>query len=106
MPFVKEGSGCTIEAKYRSYICNFFIRDEVFEKIKYSSDYQLYLKERENFIRWIDLKNTCLQMMLEEKRLTLIHNMKELIEILKEMPLESYAFPDLNSVKENKLITV
>lgn len=45
-------------------------------------------------------------MMFEEKRLTFIHNMNEIIEILKEIPLESYAFPDLNAIKENKLITV
>lgn len=105
-PFVKEKSGCTIDAQYRSYICNFFICDEVFERIKSSPDYDTYLKERENFIKWIDWENTSLQMMFEEKRLTLINNMNEIIEILKEMPLETYEFPDLNPINENKIIKI
>ncbi|MGN0145170.1 MAG: hypothetical protein ACI398_09305 [Clostridium sp.] len=103
-PFVKEGCGCTIDPQYRSYICNLFICDEVLEKVKDNPDYDSYIKERENFVRWIDWENTSIQMMLEEQNLNLIHHMDKVIEILKELPFEHYEFPELNPIKEKDLI--
>lgn len=98
-PFVKEGCGCTIDPQYRSYICNFFICDEVLNEIKDNPEYNSYIKERDNFVRWIDWENTSTQIMLEEQNLNLIHNMDEVIEILKKLPLEHYEFPQLNAIK-------
>ncbi len=39
-------------------------------------------------------------MMFGEKRITHIHNMNEIIEILKEMLLENYVFQDFHVIKE------
>lgn len=97
-PFVEEGKGCTIKPQYRSYVCNFFICNEVLDKIKENPDYDSYIEERENFVRWIDWENTSMQMMFEKQHLNLIHNMDDIIKILKEMPLEQYEFPELNSI--------
>lgn len=102
-PFVKEGVGCTIRPQYRSYVCNFFICNEVLCKIKENPDYDSYMKERENFVRWVDWENTSIQMMLEEEKLNLIHNMDKIIEILKKLPLEHYEFPQLNPIKNNNI---
>lgn len=102
-PFIKENCGCTIEPQYRSYVCNFFICDEVLNTVKNNPEYDSYIKERENFARWVDWENTSIQIMLEEQKLTLAHNMEQVIEILKEIPLEQYEFPTIKPVSERAL---
>ena len=98
-PFVKEGVGCTIPVQYRSYICNLFICEEVTSKFNEFTEYEKYIKERESFVRYIDWENNSLQALLEEKHLNLIHNFGQVIQILKEMPLENYEFPELEPLE-------
>lgn len=98
-PFVEEGIGCTLPAKYRSYICNFFICDEIINKLKDNNEYLKYEKERDSYVRWINWENTSLQVILEEKHINLIDNFYEVIKILKEVPLEHYEFANLEEVE-------
>ena len=97
-PFVKEGTGCTIPAKYRSYVCNIFICEEITEKLKNNEEYQKYEKERDSYVNWIDWENNSIQGMLEEENINLINNFHEVIEVLKKLPLEHYEFADLKEI--------
>lgn len=97
-PFVESGEGCTINPKYRSYVCNFFICDEITEKLSNSKEYDKYIKERNNYIRWIEWENENLQEMLCNENLNLIHNFDQVIEKLKSIPLEYYDFAKLQKI--------
>ncbi|MDD6794542.1 MAG: hypothetical protein PUE01_03895 [Clostridiaceae bacterium] len=98
-PLVQEGKGCKIPARYRSYICNLFICDEVTKALKDNIEMKKYLDERQNYVRWIEWENNSIQMYLEEKALDLQKNFDEVINILKEMPLERYEFPALKEIE-------
>lgn len=105
-PFVKPGEGCTIPAQYRSYICNFFICDEVINKISHKKEYNKYIEERQNFVRWIDWENYSLEMMLREKNINLEENFDEVINVLKDLPLEQYEFPKLPEISEHEEVKI
>lgn len=98
-PFVKSGEGCTLPAKYRSYVCNFFICDEVINKISHMEEYKKYIEERENYVRCIDWENYSLEMMLREKNINLEDNFDEVINVLKDLPFQQYEFPKLPEIK-------
>lgn len=97
-PFIKEGEGCTIPVKYRSYVCNFFICDEINEKLKDNAEYFKYKKEMKSYARWIDWENGSIEMMLKKRNINLINNFQEVIEVLKELPLEEYEFANLKEI--------
>lgn len=97
-PFVESGEGCTINPKYRSFVCNFFICYEITEKLKDNHEYSRYIEERDNYIKWIEWENENLQEMLYHENLNLIHNFDGVIEKLKETPLESYDFAALDKI--------
>lgn len=105
-PFVKQGEGCTIPKQYRSYVCNFFICEEVTDKIKHKEEYNKYVEERQNFVRWIDWENYSLEMMLREKNLNLEENFNEVIAVLKDTPLEQYEFPYLPPISEHEEVKI
>lgn len=98
-PFVKAGEGCTLPAKYRSYICNFFICQEVTTKLNKYEGFKDYINERDNYVRWINWENTSLEALFYEKRINLIDNFQEIIDILKDIPFEQYEFKELDPIK-------
>ncbi|WP_242850859.1 hypothetical protein [Clostridium algidicarnis] len=94
-PFAKEGYGCTIPAKYRTYVCNFFLCSEVIDSIKELDNYDLYVRERERYMRWLDFENQNLEHILRENHLSLSSNLEGVIKALQELPKEDYEFPKL-----------
>lgn len=94
-PFVKLGEGCSLPMKYRSYICNFFICNEINEDLEKYDAFKNYIKERDSYVRWVDWENNCLEITLREKELTLTENFHEVISTLRDIPLENYEFPNL-----------
>lgn len=96
--FVKPGEGCMIPPKYRSYICNFFICDEIINDAKRDNKLDSYLEERDRYIHWIDWENNSIQALLEEQHIDLVHNRSEVLEVLKNMPLENFEFEHLKAI--------
>ena len=81
------------------YVCNFFICDEVINKISHMEEYKKYIEERENYVRCIDWENYSLEMMLREKNINLEDNFDEVINVLKDLPFQQYEFPKLPEIK-------
>lgn len=97
-PFVKSGYGCTLPPRYRTYVCNFFLCDEVIEKIKGNSSFEAYIKERERYVRWVEWENTSLKEILFENKLDLVKDFDGTIKLLQEIPLNIYDFPQLQPI--------
>lgn len=97
-PFVKEGYGCTIPAKYRSYICNFFICKDVTSRLLQPDKYEIYKRERDSYVKWIHWENENLEYMLKENNLNLIDHWQECLELLRNTPMEHYEFPKLEPI--------
>ena len=97
-PFVKQGIGCTLPRRYRSYVCNFFICDEIVKKAEKYDEFKNYIRERNSYVRWIEWENLSLQELLDEKKINLADNFEEVINALKSIPLEECEFPNLNSI--------
>lgn len=98
-PFVIEGKGCTLNEKFRTYICNFFICDEITDSIINNEIFKKYIKERESYVRWIKWENSSLQSLLVNNKINLIDNFSEVIYILKETEFNEYEFPNLNEIQ-------
>lgn len=98
-PFVKEGTGCTIPSKYRSYICNFFICDEVTRAVKNCNIYKEYIKERSSYVRWIKWENYSNEMLLQNYGINLMNNFDDVIQVFEDVPLELYEFEKLPEIK-------
>jgi len=94
-PFVKSGYGCSLPPRYRTYVCNLFLCDEVIEKIKDDRYFEAYIKERERYVRWVDWENTALKEILFEKKLNLVQDFHGTIKLLQQIPLNIYDFPQL-----------
>lgn len=97
-PFVKEGMGCTIPAKFRSNVCNFFICDEVKSKLSSSPLFQKYEEECRKYSSFIKWENDGLELMLRHMNLDLINNFNQCINILKDLPLNQYEFPNIEAI--------
>lgn len=97
-PFVKSGVGCTLPKRYRSYVCNFFICDEIIKKIEKHDEFKNYINERNNYVRWIEWENYSLETFLIEKKLNLKNGFDEIVNILRDMPLREYKFKNLDSI--------
>ena len=97
-PFIEPGKGCSLDIKYRSFICNFFICDEITEKLDNNSEFKRYIEERDNYIRWIEWENSSLEALLRQQKLNLVNNLNEVIETLKGINLNEYNFPELNDI--------
>lgn len=98
-PFVKGGVGCDLPKKYRSYICNFFICDEITNKVENNPVFIKYIKERDSYVRWLDWENKSLEQVLHEKRINLRTNLQEVIETFKDLPLSQYEYGVLDKIR-------
>lgn len=97
-PFVIENKGCTLDSKYRSYICNFFICDEIIDNLNDNSTFNKYIKERDNYIRWIEWENSSLQSLLKQNNINLINNFNAVIDLLQKLDISDYEFPSLDDI--------
>ncbi|WP_294129700.1 hypothetical protein [uncultured Clostridium sp.] len=97
-PFVISGKGCTLNSQYRSYVCNFFICDEIVENLDNNNEFKKYTEERDNYIRWIEWENSSLQSLLIENNINLINNFDEVIKVLQRIQLDEYEFPNLDEI--------
>lgn len=97
-PFVKQGAGCTLPEKFRSYVCNFFICSEIRRKAVKYSEFKNYISECKNYARFIAWENYSLQEFFTEKKLNLADNFDKVISILKNMPFMEYEFGSLKPI--------
>lgn len=107
-PFVEEGKGCTIPPKFRSYVCNFFICEEVLEAARVNNDdkLDLYIREMNNYSKWIEWDNYSLEMYFLHKGITLKNGFNKIIEEFKNMELEEYEYPTLPEIViEEKILS-
>lgn len=98
-PFVRSGLGCTLPPRYRAYVCNFFICREVLENPEYQHQIAPYLRERENYVRFLEWENNQLLRIIHEEGLTLRNNLKEVIDLLAKLPINQYEFPALEPIE-------
>ncbi|NLM09255.1 MAG: hypothetical protein GX213_00405 [Clostridiaceae bacterium] len=97
-PFVRSGSGCTLSPRYRSYVCNFFICSEILDNPDYKDKLKPYLRERENYIRFLEWENNQLIMAMRGEGLTFRKNLNGAIEFLKNIGINQYDFPKLEPI--------
>lgn len=97
-PFVKAGQGCTLLPRYRTFVCNFFICNEITEAAKSYDLFQSYEDERLRYSRWLDWENESLKQILAENSLTLHENLAEVIQTLQELEMTQYEFPELEPI--------
>jgi len=97
-PFVKSGYGCSLPPRYRTYICNLFLCNEVMEKIKSDRNFEAYMRERERYVRWVEWENTSLREILFENDLDLVRDLEGTVKLLQEIPLNIYDFPQLQPI--------
>ena len=97
-PFVIDGQGCTLNKKYRTYICNFFLCDEITDNLIEESTFKKYKEERDNYIRWIEWENSSLESLLRHKNINLVKNFNDVINLLKEIEINEYEFPNLDEI--------
>lgn len=98
-PFVRSGLGCTLPARYRCYVCNFFVCREVLENPSCKERLAPYLRERENYVRFLEWENKQLLQALHEKGLSIRNHFQEVISFLAQLPINHYEFPDLEPVE-------
>ncbi len=98
-PFVRSGLGCSLPSRYRPYVCNFFVCREVLGNPAYQQQLAPYLRERANYVRFLQWENNQLLQVIQEKGLTLRNNIKEVINLLAELPINQYEFPMLEPVE-------
>jgi len=94
-PFVKSGYGCTIPPRYRNIICNTFVCEELYNRADSSEVSKLYIDERSRYARWVNWENTNLKHILMEYNVNLVSDFNKSIQILQEIPLNNYQFPEL-----------
>lgn len=98
-PFVEVGKGCTIPPQYRTHVYNFFICDEITSTLRENEKFQQYIDERDRYSRWIAWENESLEYILKENHITLHDNWNETIDLLKNTPLDEYAFPEIEPIE-------
>ena len=101
-PFVIGGEGCTLNKKFRTYICNFFLCDEITDSLIEESYFKKYKEERDSYIRWIEWENSSLESLLRYKNINLVKNFNDVISLLKETEINEYEFPILEEININK----
>ena len=98
-PFVKSGQGCTLPSRYRNYVCNMFICDEVLKSACVQETINQYLEERSRYVRWIEWENSSLRRTLQEHGISLSTGFMQAVEILQSVPLNTYQFAQLEPVE-------
>ncbi|MDS0526047.1 hypothetical protein NNC19_10180 [Clostridium sp. SHJSY1] len=97
-PFVKSGKGCTLPKMYRSYVCNFFICEEIVKQVQKDEKFNSYIKERDSYVHWVDWENRSLEMLLNDSKINLINNFEQVVELLKNTPLRVYELKSLDTI--------
>ena len=97
-PFVSYGLGCTLPPRYRSYVCNFFICSEIVDNPIYKDRLEPYIRERENYVRFLEWENNQLIMAMREEGITFVKDFSAAVEFLKDTEINQYDFPVLNPV--------
>lgn len=97
-PFVRSGSGCSLPPRYRSYVCNFFLCSEILNNPDYTEKLKPYIKERENYVRFLEWENNQLIRALYKEGLTFRKKLKGAIEFLKNIEINQYDFPKLEPI--------
>lgn|GEM_PF-3105531 len=97
-PFVRSGSGCTLPPRYRSYVCNFFLCREILENPEYKDKLEPYVRERNNYVRFLEWENNQLFTAMNEEGLSFRKNLDGAIEFLKNLEINQYDFPLLEPV--------
>lgn len=97
-PFVLPGAGCTLPVKYRTYICNLFICEDVIKDLEENEILRVYMRERDRYVKWIEWENQSLEILLREKGLNLKDHFDEVVALLSETELDRYEFPDLTPI--------
>lgn len=100
-PFINPGVGCNLPHKYRSYICNFYLCNEISRQAEQYEVFKDYIKERNYYAKWIEWENRSLEMMLKEEGINLIQNFSEVLCLLKSIPIEEYEFPKLKPIEDS-----
>lgn len=100
-PFVIPNLGCTIDAEFRTLVCNFFICTEIIDSAEDKTLVDLYLKERSSYAKWCDWENEGLKHLLLGQNIDLINNYNETIKYLQSISLSSYEFPKFPELKFN-----
>lgn len=98
-PFVIPEKGCIFEPQHRSTVCNFFICSEILERHDRSDEFAHYIEARTRYSRWIYKESQELQHILYENGLNLCSDFEGCLELLSELPLDVYEFPDLLPVE-------
>ncbi|PJI08644.1 MULTISPECIES: hypothetical protein [Clostridium] len=98
-PFVKSREGCTLPQQYRSYVCNFFVCDDIKKKLKKHNEFNDYVSECSRYARWVNWENYSLEHILEENKLNLIDNFKGAVELLSSIPIENCEVKNLKEIE-------
>lgn len=98
-PFVQDGSGCTLPARFRCYVCNFFVCREVLENPAYKALLEPYIHERANYVRFLEWENKQLIAALRSEGLSVRENLKDVLQFLASIPVNQYAYPVLEPVE-------
>lgn len=94
-PFVRSGVGCTLPPRYRSYVCNFFLCSEIVDNPDYQDILKPFIRERENYVRFLEWENNQLLMAMHQEGITMTGNFDTAVEFLKNTEIEQYDFPAL-----------
>jgi len=97
-PFVRSGMGCTLPPRYRSYVCNFFLCSEIIDNPIYKDKLEPYIRERENYIRFLEWENNQLIMAMHEEGVSFAKDFAAAVEFLKGVEINQYDFPGLDPV--------
>ena len=92
---------CPLLYTNTTYICNFFLCDEITDNLIEESTFKKYKEERDNYIRWIEWENSSLESLLRHKNINLVKNFNDVINLLKEIEINEYEFPNLDEININ-----
>lgn len=96
-PFVEDGKGCSIPPQFRTPVCNFFLCKEIKNELKEKNLLKEYEDSAKEYYRYYEFENKNLIELLEERGLTLKHNIEECLNFLKSIDCYTCEFPNLKS---------
>lgn len=96
-PFVEDGKGCSIPPQFRTPVCNFFLCKEIKNELKEKNLLKEYEDSAKEYYRYYEFENKNLIELLEERDLTLKHNIEECLNFLKSIDCYTCEFPNLKS---------
>lgn len=96
-PFVEDGKGCSIPPQFRTPVCNFFLCKEIKNELKEKNLLKEYEDSAKEYYRYYEFENNNLIELLEERGLTLKHNIEECLNFLKSIDCYTCEFPNLKS---------